>query len=304
MCAWTRFDTLDDKPTSTAHKTSKKAATRGGTAKSGKGSDTQIVPKPAPEDVDPAVFNLLISAVYNTVFITKRPPSYIRGYKTKEHKVLLEALDNIPLIEDTAQLENLLSGSSTPSTKALEQICEQYGSRFVVLHDKHHLRGFEDDLPQFAILGSTGEPSTVRRKAGDGPGSALLFYGTPLANLLPILTDGFTYPDGLCAASEPNHAIAHAQNVWQHKRNYWKNSPFGKHGALLGLQVAAQEQPLLYEEIMIKYQTLATVRYLLLISPLAFGPLRKVVESLMLAGLKSIREGDGRSLGKELATAW
>ncbi|KAF8848594.1 hypothetical protein BDZ45DRAFT_753644 [Acephala macrosclerotiorum] len=296
------FGSFDDKPTSTAQKGSKKAATRGATPKSGKSSATQSVPKLAPEDIDPAVVNLLISAIYNSVFITKRAPGNIRGYKTKEYKVLLEALDNIPLIEDAAQLEELLSGSSTASIKVLRQICEEYGSRFVALADKHRFPGFEDDLPQFAILGSTGEPSTVRRKSGHGPSSALLFHGTPLDNLLPTLLNGFDYPDGLCVTSEPNHAVSRAQNIWQPKRSYWKNSPFENHAALLGLQVAAQEEPLPYEEIMIKHQSLATVRYLFLVPPPAFGPPRKIVESLMLAGLKSIREGDGRSLGKEEVT--
>ncbi|KAE8450454.1 hypothetical protein EG329_006529 [Mollisiaceae sp. DMI_Dod_QoI] len=276
---------------------------RGGKSISGESPTSQVEPKLDPEAVSPDVVNLLVSSIYNMIVVT-RNVGRIHGYSPRDRKGLLEDLDDIPRIDNAAQLKDLLAASPTSSTKLLRWICDTYGSQFVVLSEDHRIRGFEADTPQFAVLGSTGEAPIIMRKSGNGdkPEGTLLFHGTSIANLLPILSDGFNSPKGLCLTAEPNHAMGYAQNMWLPKRAHWKHSPFQDYGVLLGCRVVAQEEPDPNEIAILEHPTLATVRYLFLIPPPRFGPPRKTVEISMLAGFKAIREGNGRTLGEQQAS--
>ncbi|CZR63320.1 uncharacterized protein PAC_13217 [Phialocephala subalpina] len=289
------FDEPDDKSVKSTAKSAKKSGSRGGKSTAGESSSAQTESKLDPQEVSSDVVNLLVSSIYNMVVTTRKFGS-IHGYGPKGCTALLDDLDSIPAIKDASHLKDLLAATRTSSMKLLRWICDTYGSRFVVLSDDNRIRGFETGIPQFAVLDDTGEAPAVTRMSDNG--GPLFFHGTSIASVLPILTDGFKASEGLCVTAGPNHAIGYAHNIWLKKRTYWKNSPYPNYGALLGCQIPGQEEPVANLQLNFTHPELVTVRYMFLIPPPKFGPTIETVEPAMLAGIKAIREGKGRSLEK------
>jgi hypothetical protein len=127
------------------------------------------------------------------------------------------------------------------------------------------IRGIPHDIPQFIVHKPTMHLQTSFKEKKRSSGSKLMFHGTPLPNLQPILQNGFEGGrDGMVyAAKEPSLSISYALKGrrvvegfrrgpmfgaragdfgFEHIAKQYENiakSPYGSYGALLGCEYAA-----------------------------------------------------------------
>jgi hypothetical protein len=115
------------------------------------------------------------------------------------------------------------------------------------------IRGIPDDIPQFVVHKPATQLQTVFKDRKSRLGSMLMFHGTPLPNLQPILQGGFR-PGVVWVAREPSWSIGFALKGQRHAgrpggmaggyRDFMTlpqiekllQSPYCSYGALLGCE--------------------------------------------------------------------
>lgn len=176
------------------------------------------------------------------------------GCPERTSKDLLRCLENIPNFNNQSEVEKMLGSPDTEAGELLSWMFKNCGNDVIVASDHFEIRGMSKPVDQFLLI----KPDKKRHQTFlNGMKKALsksilLFHGTPLSNLYPILRDGFTpsYDErfglGNFMAEEPklsyDFAFKEAASYRRYKASE-KLESYSGWGVLLGCEVPGNGRP-------------------------------------------------------------
>lgn len=220
---------------------------------------------------DPEAVSLLLASVYTFVHQYGVKSKSLSRCPKISKPTILKIIDSIPAIKTEEHLKSLFS-----SHAMLGWVCSAHRNLLVLATGDMVIPGFASSVLQFIVRepNKTLRVAFEKEKAKTKAKSTVLFHGTPLANLLSILWEGFrtTGPSGpyLWMASYPQYSYTFINpRPSTTVGGQWKNSPYAQYGALLGCEVVGMGREVGAQTVhTFKSKDMAIVRYVFLV-PLA-----------------------------------
>lgn len=255
--------------------------------------DDSSVPLPQPELV-----NFLVAFIFTGVTQNKDLAG-LPHYPAKSIPALKQHLNALPAFETEQDLRDVLQDHG--SSEVLKWICDEFKDMFSIPTDEQKVPGLPDTVPQFIINQHPADRvATFQRSfAKAGSNSMLIFHGTNLDSVMPILKTGFR--GEVWMAEEPRVSYGYTQVHRQASvLPNMLNNPYTNFGALLGCEVAGNGKVISNWDGPIHARVdpkTIMPRYVFLIPAEHVGsqkdmPRRTDMEKTILAGFEDLRSRD------------